>query len=529
MLWPAVSQGLTVQEVPNPQQEYGGWVTDMAGILSEETKQELNRLISQLEAHNGAEIAVVTVPNTNSTATPKEFATRLFNHWGIGKADIDNGLLFLSSVGDRRVEIETGYGVEPILPDSEVREIVGTEVVPNFRDDNFDQGTLAGTQAFVERLMQEDFSTSAIAQVSPDRTFLANSFFARIWWISVAMLVLATSVAIVVFKRIKTFLVLKPHGESLLLKNTLVDKLREFERVPDYAKNIAGCVGFLLSFLTLSYFIINPYSKLVVSMVFFGVFGIVYTQAKFSKIRLWMPFLVILMVPSIINFNILYLMIMVAVISGISAFVVKMNINNKTGRVSTNTRFKCQTCQSVMKRLDDDVLKQLLTENQRKAQHLGLVTFYGFHCPNCDAKPLKQFHLQTHVLEPTEVKKCPVCGQFALTWNSSVVRNATHDDHGELLITHTCGVCGYHREERELLPKLGLQSGSHSYNGVYSINYGGSASGGASGGASSGASSVASGGYGSFGGGASGGGGCGGASSGGGCGGASGGGGCSSN
>ena len=154
-LTPLQAQALTVEEVPNPQQNNDGWVTDMAEILNDNTEDKLNTLISQLEAENGTEIAVVTVPQTSPSATPKDFTTELFNHWGIGKADEDNGILFLVSTGDRRVEIETGYGIEPILPDAKVGNIIDTKITPQFKQGNYDDGTIAGTQALVDALQNQ--------------------------------------------------------------------------------------------------------------------------------------------------------------------------------------------------------------------------------------------------------------------------------------------------------------------------------------------------------------------------------------
>jgi hypothetical protein len=79
----------------------------MAGVLSPEHKARLNRLIDQLERDTGAEIAVVILRRTQG-ATPKEYATELFNRWGVGKREADNGVLMLVALGDRRVEIENG-------------------------------------------------------------------------------------------------------------------------------------------------------------------------------------------------------------------------------------------------------------------------------------------------------------------------------------------------------------------------------------------------------------------------------------
>jgi uncharacterized protein len=154
-LSPLPSLALTVQEVPNPRQAYGGWVTDMAEVLTPETESRLNQIISQLEAKNGTEVAVVTVPTTAPAASPKAFTTELFNYWEIGKANEDNGVLFLIAIGDRRVEIETGYGVEGILPDARVGKIIDTQIIPQFKQGNFEGGIVAGTEALVVALENE--------------------------------------------------------------------------------------------------------------------------------------------------------------------------------------------------------------------------------------------------------------------------------------------------------------------------------------------------------------------------------------
>ncbi len=110
------SYGLAVKEVPNPRQQDAGWVTDMVDMLSSQAENQLNQMISELEKKNGTEIVVVTVPQTKPSATPKAFTRELLKTWDIGKKGKNNGVLFLISKGDRRTEIETGYGIEGILP-----------------------------------------------------------------------------------------------------------------------------------------------------------------------------------------------------------------------------------------------------------------------------------------------------------------------------------------------------------------------------------------------------------------------------
>jgi len=143
------SYALTVQEVPNPRQISGNWVSDSAEILKPETEAQLNQMINQLNQTNAAEIAVVTVRETKPAASPKAFATELFNYWHVGKQGKDNGILFLISKGDRRVEIETGYSVETILPDARIGSIIQQDITPRFKQGDFDGGTLAGTKALI--------------------------------------------------------------------------------------------------------------------------------------------------------------------------------------------------------------------------------------------------------------------------------------------------------------------------------------------------------------------------------------------
>jgi uncharacterized protein len=154
--YPLPSLAVTVQEVPNPQQVEGGWVTDMADLLDFKTKAKLNQIISHLEAENGTEVAIVTIPDTAPSGTLKQFATQLFKYWGIGKTGINNGVLLLISKNDRRVEIETGYGLEKIVPKTLIGDIINQQILPNFEQGEFADGILAGTEALIGVLERRD-------------------------------------------------------------------------------------------------------------------------------------------------------------------------------------------------------------------------------------------------------------------------------------------------------------------------------------------------------------------------------------
>jgi len=177
------SAAIFVEDVPNPQEINGTWVTDSAEMLSSSTEAELNQMIAELEATNETEIAVVTVPDTQGSASPKAFATELFNTWGIGKEGADNGVLFLISKGDRRNEVETGYGVEGILTDARLGSILEKQVTPQFKAGNFDAGVLAGTEAMIGLLNGE--AVSPLVSVREYTSWVFNGLSAAVVAIAV--------------------------------------------------------------------------------------------------------------------------------------------------------------------------------------------------------------------------------------------------------------------------------------------------------------------------------------------------------
>jgi uncharacterized protein len=142
---------VTVDSVPNPRAA-GSWVSDTANLLPIATERRMDERLDALNRDLGVEIAVVTASDIDST--PKDFANRLFAHWGIGKARADNGLLVLLVADQRRLEMETGYGLEAILPDGWLGGMQAEVMVPAFRSGDFPGGLEAGLARIDQRLRQ---------------------------------------------------------------------------------------------------------------------------------------------------------------------------------------------------------------------------------------------------------------------------------------------------------------------------------------------------------------------------------------
>lgn len=131
-----------------------GWVNDFAGVISEVDENRLNALITDLEMKTSYEIAAVTV-DTVSPLDINTYAVELYEDWGIGKRDKDNGVLVLLAMDERKVRIETGYGVEGILPDGLCGEIIRYKMVPYFKRGDFGSGVIAGVTTIASKIAEE--------------------------------------------------------------------------------------------------------------------------------------------------------------------------------------------------------------------------------------------------------------------------------------------------------------------------------------------------------------------------------------
>lgn len=136
-----------------------GWVSDFAGILSEDTKSQISGLLDDVKRATGAEIAVVTVSSLDGM-TVEEYAVRLFEKWGIGEKEQDNGVLFLVAPNERKVRIEVGYGLEPVITDGRAGEIIRETILPFFRADDYDQGVLQGSRRIAALITDTEFVPS---------------------------------------------------------------------------------------------------------------------------------------------------------------------------------------------------------------------------------------------------------------------------------------------------------------------------------------------------------------------------------
>ncbi|MEQ1849059.1 MAG: TPM domain-containing protein [Candidatus Peribacteraceae bacterium] len=126
----------TVHAFPIPAND--GFVTDAAGVLSDEEDRELERILTEYRSTTSNEIAIVMVP-TLSGAVIEDVGLEIGRAWGVGSIK-DNGILILASYQDRAVRIDVGYGLEGAVPDVVAKGIIDTDIIPAFREAKYAVG-----------------------------------------------------------------------------------------------------------------------------------------------------------------------------------------------------------------------------------------------------------------------------------------------------------------------------------------------------------------------------------------------------
>jgi uncharacterized protein len=137
-----LAAGVSALEVPY----LAGRVNDQASLLDDGFEGQLEERLRTLEEETGAQVAVLTIPSLEGDPL-EDFSMRVAETWKLGRAGADDGVLILIARDERRMRIEVGYGLEPVLTDAEAGRIVSRLMAPKFRAGDFDGGVDAAVEA----------------------------------------------------------------------------------------------------------------------------------------------------------------------------------------------------------------------------------------------------------------------------------------------------------------------------------------------------------------------------------------------
>jgi uncharacterized protein len=174
------------QDVP----KLTGRVVDAANLLPPGDEAALTQKLEALERASTRQLVVVTVPDLQGYSV-EDFGFRLGETWKIGNKEADNGAILLVAPNEKKVRIEVGDGLEPILTDALSSIIIRNRILPAFKAGNFPQGIHQGTDAIIEQLqappeLAEQRALDAQAQEGQQRASSGGdeggSIFPLIFW-----------------------------------------------------------------------------------------------------------------------------------------------------------------------------------------------------------------------------------------------------------------------------------------------------------------------------------------------------------
>jgi uncharacterized protein len=134
-----------------------GRVIDQAGLLDDGFEGQLEERLRSLEEETGAQVAVLTIPSLEGDPL-EDFSMRVVETWKLGRAGADDGVLILIARDERRMRIEVGYGLEPVLTDAEAGRIISRLMAPKFRSGDFSGGVEAAVGAVSSAIRGEPVS-----------------------------------------------------------------------------------------------------------------------------------------------------------------------------------------------------------------------------------------------------------------------------------------------------------------------------------------------------------------------------------
>ncbi|MBU2993415.1 TPM domain-containing protein [Octadecabacter sp. 1_MG-2023] len=143
---------LTAQTYPD---RTADGVNDFADIIDAGTETRIIEKLADIADGHDTEVVIVTLSSVRFYAQNTdiaEYATNLFNTWGIGDAEANTGILILVFRDDGLMRIETGSGYDAAAL-AQVDLVVSEDIIGHFRDDDFAQGLEAGVDGLLARLI----------------------------------------------------------------------------------------------------------------------------------------------------------------------------------------------------------------------------------------------------------------------------------------------------------------------------------------------------------------------------------------
>lgn len=142
-----------------------GRVNDSANLIPPDQRQRIEAKLAQFEQQTGNQVAVLTIDSLDGEDL-ESYSHKVASTWALGQKGKDNGVLLLVSKGDRKMRMEVGYGLEPVLTDLQTSIIQNEVIIPHFKQGDFGGGIEAGVDAILSTIQGKEVQPAPVAEPS---------------------------------------------------------------------------------------------------------------------------------------------------------------------------------------------------------------------------------------------------------------------------------------------------------------------------------------------------------------------------
>ncbi len=131
------------------------YFNDYAQVVDPAAAAELNEQLAQFERETSTQLVVAVYQSMQSESSIEDYTRRIAQTWGVGRKDNNSGAVLFVFVVDRKMFIQTGYGVEGALPDATCFDITHNVIAPFFKKSDYTGGLQAGAAAMMQAVRGE--------------------------------------------------------------------------------------------------------------------------------------------------------------------------------------------------------------------------------------------------------------------------------------------------------------------------------------------------------------------------------------
>jgi len=140
--------------------QFTGFVVDSANVIPPAEEAAITARLDALQQATGHQLVVATIPDLQGYPI-EDYGYQLGRSWGAGLKDLNNAAILIVAPTERKVRIEVGYGLEPVLTDAMSSMIIDEKIVPRFKEGKLPQGILDGANAVADQLAAPDAEAQA--------------------------------------------------------------------------------------------------------------------------------------------------------------------------------------------------------------------------------------------------------------------------------------------------------------------------------------------------------------------------------